>query len=320
MAAAGKARPTPLDLKKMAEWPKLELHAEAAAAGAVLEARSASQLRVLTWNVWFDNLCAHQRQRALLQELLAAAPDVACLQEVLPSFATSLRECPELRGSYDISPQDVSPYGCLLLVRCDLQASFFEKQLPTNMARRFVYATCKGRCPGLLVITGHFESLNSPQVRKQQLQVAAKMLRGQARSVLCGDFNFDDTKTWGDWRQSSPAVPPEKLENHVLQEVLPEFADTWREARPEEPGHTFDGTLNPACCHDPEERMRYDRILASRRGLTTTAASLLGTEVMRGCEDMGLRPSDHFGLLVDLEVIARGEEEASNGRSSCAFA
>jgi len=296
------ARPS-IDFKKLNEWPRLELMVEAEAAYHTMQARPESTLRVLSWNVWFDDLYAQQRQRALLKELLQAAPDVACLQEVLPGFAAALRQCPELLSLYDVSPQDVKPYGVLLLVRRELGAMFSDSWLTSHMARRLVSAELRGRWPGLLITSVHLESLNHRQVRKQQLADAAEWMHGRSHSILCGDFNFDDTKTWGDWKLPEPAHPAQDLENHVLLEELPGHLDCWREVHPQEPGYTFDGHANPVNCRDPEERMRYDRVMASVAGFMPKAVTLLGTEAIEEARDWGLRPSDHFGLLVDLEVL-----------------
>lgn len=282
------------------QWPGLRLEEEAAAAARALASRPLSRLRVVTWNVWFDDACAAKRQAALLQEVLSAAPDVACLQEVLPAFAEAVRDCEALMAVYQASPQGVRPYGCMLLVRRDLQPTFGAQPLPSRMARSLLWARCGGRCPGLMVATTHLESLDSAPARRRQLEDAARLLREHEGAVLCGDFNFDDERTWGDWRLPRPALGPEALENRVLGEVLPDFADAWREVRPEERGYTFDGTENPICIRDQGERMRYDRLMARRGpgGLVPVAAELLGTGPI---DSRGMRPSDHYGLLVDLE-------------------
>mmetsp|Transcript_115181 Transcript_115181/g.308866 ORF Transcript_115181/g.308866 Transcript_115181/m.308866 type:complete len:193 (-) Transcript_115181:228-806(-) len=167
------------------------------------------------------------------------------------------------------------------------------------MGRALLWVRCGGRCPGLVVATTHLESLSSAPWRRQQLEEASRCLREYEGAVLCGDFNFDDEKTWGDWRRPEPALGPGELENCVLGELLPDFADTWREVHPEDRGYTFDGEENPVCCRDRGERMRYDRLLARRGpgGWVPLAAELLG----RGAIDSsGMRPSDHYGLLVDL--------------------
>lgn len=302
---SNKRRPRPLNLKAREFWPQLCLASEAQSAAASLNERSHLKLRVLTWNVWFDSFFGPLRQRALMKELLAVAPDVACLQEVLPVFAEVLRQDSAIREVYDISSQDVAPYGCLMLARRDLQPQFGSQPLPTRMGRSLLFAECAARYPGLFVATVHLESLSSAAVRKQQLQVAAAVLERYPTSVICGDFNFDDTQTWGDWQRQRPQLAPEALENNVLRDVLPSFCDAWRFVHPSEPGKTFDGEANPICVRDRFERMRYDRVLASTSGgLEPTAAELLGTTDIE-CQQAALKPSDHFGLLVDLDIKHR---------------
>lgn len=299
-AARTKPRPPALDLKKAERWPQLAVSADSAlAAAAALAERQPSQLRVLTWNVWFDEFYGPLRQLALVRELLAAAPDVACLQEVVPAFANVIRQSAELTTVYDVSPQDVAPYGCLMLVRKDFRPQFGLQALPTRMGRSLLFAVCGERCPGLLLATVHLESLSNQPMRRDQLKHTVVLLRKHRASVLCGDFNFDDAQTWGDWRLSRPQFPRDRLENHVLQEVLPSFCDAWRVVHPDLPGKTFDGDANPLCVHDRQERMRYDRLMAC--GLLPVAAEMLGTADI-ACDIEGLKPSDHFGLLVDLDV------------------
>lgn len=290
-------RPANLDLVAMRRFDLPTLHAEAAAARTALQHRSRSRLRVVTWNVWFDDLCKSERMAALLREVFSMAPDVACLQEVLPELAQALRACGWLTDVYDISPFDVGAYGCMMLVRKDLQAEFVEVPLTTLMDRNLVLATCKAGLPGLSFATTHLESLNSEKVRRRQLEEAAQALRNKPCAILCGDFNFDATQTYGDWRLSAPARKPEDLENRVLQEVLPAFVDVWPAVNTEV-GYTFDGLVNPRCCHDVDERMRYDRIMV-RGSVAPFAASLLGTKAIN---HSGIMPSDHFGVMADFDI------------------
>jgi endonuclease/exonuclease/phosphatase family metal-dependent hydrolase len=192
--------------------------AEAAAANEQLRNRSSSELRVATWNVWFDQTCKDERIASLLREVLCAAPDVVCLQEVLPELEKALRECSELNEVYNISPFGIRHYGNLILVRRDLEVSFAELELISMMDRSLLLAHIRRqqglRSEDFTVATVHLESLNSEKVRRAQLQEAAAALKlKHHRSVLCGDFNFDATQTWGDWRLPEPArTAPERLE------------------------------------------------------------------------------------------------------------
>jgi len=292
-------RPPTIDLHALRQFPVPQLEAEASAAREVLESRSPLQLRVVTWNVWFDELCKNDRMQALLTELLVVAPDIICLQEVLPELATAFRASASLTELYDISPFHISCYGCLMLARRDLRAHFVEVPYEsTCMGRTLLLADCQGRYPGVLVATTHLESLNSEARRRAQLTQAAEALQGRSAAVLCGDFNFDATQTYGDWQQSAPARPREQLENCVLGEVLPDFEDVWPALRSDE-GFSFDGAANPKCIQDPLERMRYDRVLVRRPCVRPLVVSLLGTQAIN---DWGVMPSDHFGVQADLEL------------------
>jgi hypothetical protein len=58
---------------------------------------SRRSLRVVTWNLWFDEWQRARRQEALWRTLAELRPDVICLQEVLPG----LLETPGLRALRD---------------------------------------------------------------------------------------------------------------------------------------------------------------------------------------------------------------------------
>lgn len=281
-------------------WPALPLFsAEAEVCRKAHASRASSTFRVLTWNVWFDPLLGAERQCALIREVLLTAPDVACFQEVVPEFARTLRESETVCSLFDVSPFEVGTYGDLQLVRRACNANFELQRMPTKMGRSAVISSWTSLIPGLHVASAHLESLNSPGTRRKQLAVLAERLAASPTSVICGDFNFDSTKTWGDWKRGKPACPPEELENKVLLEVLPEFVDVWPLLRPDEEGITFDGKENPICVQDSDEQMRYDRILARAGPLQPVAIQMLGREDIN---DWGARPSDHFGLCGDFEV------------------
>ena len=218
---------------------------------------------------------------------------------------------------------------------------------------RVLFDACRGRLSQV-----HLESLSNAKARRLQLTECVARLAPNANAVLCGDFNFDDVQEWGAWRQNgkacfgseasgeasseasgeaSPfaaslaavasgasskaaaAVKTAPLENAVLSEVACAFADAWLQLRPGERGATFDGQTNPACVHDRQEVMRYDRVMLKADGAGSAGSSwlrwalgaprspwvaqridMLGTEDVTG-EGLpqGLKPSDHYGLEFD---------------------
>ena len=268
-----------------------QLEAEANASALTMAARPEATLTVATWNVWFGRQHMEQRYSALLRTLLRRAPDVVGLQEVVPALADALRAHEAVSALYEVSPNAIGSYGCLLLARRALRPHIVEIDLPTDMGRTLLVAELAAR-PGVAVATVHLESLDSERVRGEQLAVAARALGGAAHAVLMGDFNFDATRTWGEWRDGGVARSPGALENDALPRLLPHFVDAWPVVRGAEPGFTFDGATNPYA-HDPGERMRYDRVMA--KGLRPEHIEMLGN----GGEAQPV-PSDHFGLFATL--------------------
>ena len=104
---------------------------------SVQTARS-TRLRVCTWNVWMEVSWAEERFDALVRTLLARAPDVICLQEVVPRFAASLRASSLVASQYTVSNNDVGPYSVLLLARTPI---FAQCSARSNWSLRWA-----GRC------------------------------------------------------------------------------------------------------------------------------------------------------------------------------
>jgi len=280
-------------------------------------------LRVVTWNVWFAPQSADERMAALFSEALSNDPDVLCLQEVVPELAASVRGCAALRKQYAISENNVGAYGCLLLARHALRASFHEVAFEcSNMGRSLLIAEwspplCEGR--RVAVATTHLESLNNARTRAKQLRIAADALSRYKQAMIVGDFNFDSTQNWGDWREIPPRPqrpqcdsagddeyagpvrqPTPELENEVLDTWLNGYTDAWPALRPDEAGHTFDGATNPHI-PDAQERMRYDRVMV--RGMVAKEITMLGTLSAAAPEnDDASPPSDHYGLCAVIDL------------------
>ena len=100
---------------------------------------------------------------------------------------------------------------------------------------------------------------------------------------------------------------------------MPHFVDVWPALHPHEKGYTFDQSTNPMLGQGGSwvERMRYDRFLVKSNsshpgfGWKPVSIDLIGTtstQIER--EGIGnqsttfdLCPSDHYGLIMDLEKI-----------------
>ena len=104
------------------------------------ELRATHSLRIVTWNIWFDHRQAAPRLKLLLSLLSQQKADVIGLQEVTTQAAEKVRQHHGITSRYDISENAISGYGCLLLVRRELNPAFAELPLPTTMGRSLVAA------------------------------------------------------------------------------------------------------------------------------------------------------------------------------------
>lgn len=196
--------------------------------------------------------------------------------------------------------------------------TFEEMDLPGRMGRSLLvtkvpFQTEKGQNKFILIGNVHLESLDNEPLRRRQLIVSSEYLsqEEQYAPMLVGDFNFDSMQTWGDWKRPlSEHRSASELENNVLIEVIPQWLDAWPHLKGVDEGAdvgiTFDGATNPVCVRDKKERMRYDRIMVKKRAsssgglhLSPLSIGMVGTDAI---DDKGLKPSDHYGLLIKLKI------------------
>ncbi|CAE7572359.1 TDP2 [Symbiodinium necroappetens] len=159
-------------------------------------------LRLVTYNVWFSEYRQRIRAQALFGILSATKADIVCLQEVTPKFLSWLREEDFVRTNYALSDSvgttlrgSELAYGVVLLVRRELHlSSLLLHELPSQMSRALLLASLPLPTHELRVATAHLESLNATQLRLEQLTQICKILTedGQASSVFAGDMNFGD--------------------------------------------------------------------------------------------------------------------------------
>lgn len=229
----------------------------------------AHHLKLVSWNIWFDQLEQNRRYKEILALMAHESPSVICFQEVLPSFISQLKAF-AFEYDYDISAKSeecVAPYGVLTLCKKELEAKFSVHQFPSHMSRKLLTAEVTiDQCSGTTVCIGnvHLESLDSQPLREAQLAICEQVLSCYSNAILCGDFNFCS------YRNFSGKGP---LENMNLKKMMPAYIDIWPELRDSsDMGYTFDTDLNPMI-GDKHERMRYDRICYRHNSAITSSST-----------------------------------------------
>lgn len=183
-------------------------------------ANNLTELKVLTWNVWFEQNQFERRMNHILDESLQLDPDVICYQEVLPEFVEIISSRKIITDNYHLSDYNPRGYGTITLTKVHYQAVFERIPFETRMSRDLLIT--KLNINGTIVAVGnvHLESLSSAPLREKQLKVCWKNLRSYNSAVLVGDFNFCSERNF----HPTPGVP---LENNVLSRALPGFIDVW---------------------------------------------------------------------------------------------
>jgi endonuclease/exonuclease/phosphatase family metal-dependent hydrolase len=262
-------------------------------------------LKIVTYNVWFEDHYFHLRAEGLCDTLQQSNADILCLQEVTYSLLEILREQDWLRANYilsDAKGATVRPYGVLVITHKRVFSLFEQIQLSihplrSGMLRKAIIISLqhKEKENSLKIATAHFESLDNKDQRKIQMEQVKDLIQDSPTAVVLADFNFDDEKNWSE-------DDHEPLENIALQQIFAEYHDLWPHLNGAG-GKTFDTDVNKMIAEviTREERMRYDRVLFKSEIWSASDIAFIGHEKYCDAQEFfGKRPvwvSDHFGLL-----------------------
>eukprot|EP00931_Biecheleriopsis_adriatica_P052177 TRINITY_DN30328_c0_g1_i2.p1 TRINITY_DN30328_c0_g1~~TRINITY_DN30328_c0_g1_i2.p1 ORF type:complete len:438 (-),score=79.33 TRINITY_DN30328_c0_g1_i2:1-1314(-) len=290
-------------------------------------------LRIVSYNVWFQDYRKRERADALFRILESCQAEVICLQEVTKDFLGWMRDLDWVRTDYALSDAvgntligSQLAYGVVMLIKRTLAlTSFSLHTLPSQMNRRVLLASIPVADNELRVATAHLESLDNTKTRKLQLETILPLLVADGvASLFVGDMNFDSGQP----------------EDEVVSKAG--FSDCWRYLcqADRSPSARSDGITMPI--DDYLGRgTRIDRVfmgpLHQNWRLVPKALDLLGTEPIdqpvADCEaaedDAGDAtdpdmpelidvlpgekkvmppsscPSDHFGLFCTFEIAKR---------------
>lgn len=172
-------------------------------------------MRVVSWNVWWKFDDVEQRQRLIVQNLLALNPDAVMLQETWPAQVESLAEQTGMHGYFlgDVAGEDQREFGIGMLLR-DKPREIREFNLPAaprdyeDSNRYFLAALLNGPNGPVWLGTTHLSHTSNAyklagtepvdteigqECRLRQLAVLLPVLtelQQSAAVVFGGDLNF----------------------------------------------------------------------------------------------------------------------------------
>ncbi|KAJ3100394.1 hypothetical protein HDU96_010355 [Phlyctochytrium bullatum] len=260
----------------------------------------------------------YPRRSGLLELLRAENPDLICLQEVTQPVLKALHADPWFPQHYHILDTAFKKlgnwYGVVTLVRKDTleirsdDAVSFPR---TQFGRNLHLLELRGRkrsgfrsVPRFRIGQSHFESLENPEIRLQQLKAAAA-------HAACQPLPFPDAPTVAPGKHVAAFICGDTncyfpQESRRLEEVG--FADAWATLHPDDDGPTFGLTYGK----HTEHVSRIDRIGWQGEGVRPIEVKRIGMEMVTvrlpgagaaagEVEQKVLHVSDHVGVMAVFE-------------------
>ncbi|XP_037374832.1 tyrosyl-DNA phosphodiesterase 2 [Talpa occidentalis] len=257
-----------------------------------MQQEDGSMLSVITWNIdGLDLKNLQERARGVCSYLALYSPDVLFLQEVIPPYYSYLKK---RASNYEIITGREEGYFTAIMLKKS-RVKFKSKEIipfpNTEMMRNLlcVYASVSGN--ELCLMTSHLESTRGhAKERMNQFKMVLKNIQEAPESatvIFAGDTNLRDqevTRCGG-------------LPSNIL--------DVWEFlGKPKHCQYTWDTQMNSNLGIAAKCKLRFDRIFfraaAAESGhIIPRSLDLLGLEKL----DCGRFPSDHWGLLCNLDVI-----------------
>jgi len=236
------------------------------------------ELKIMTWNVWFDQNSMEMRLPKIFELISDHNPDVVCLQEVIPSFCKKLVNQKWVKENYYVSDtigNTLNSYGVLILSKIPLSRMYL-KTLDTMMDRSLLVAEMMINNERVDVATVHLESLEiGIDFRRKQLQDIFPFIKQTPHSFFVGDFNF--CSKW-DKEQSN---------------LDSSYSDVWDVLHPNEWKPTL-GLNYPISKYEPA---RFDRMMMKSSKWKPVEIALFGDKKIGELDGQDQFPSDHLGLI-----------------------
>ncbi|KAL2791379.1 tyrosyl-DNA phosphodiesterase 2 [Daubentonia madagascariensis] len=250
-----------------------------------------SMFSFITWNIdGLDLNNLQERARGVCSLLSLYNPDVVFLQEVIPPYYSYLKK---RASNYEIITGHEEGYFTAIMLkklRVKLKSQEVIPFPSTKMMRNLLCVHVSVSGNELCLMTSHLESTRGhAKERMNQLKIVLKKMQEAPESatvIFAGDTNLRDqevTKCGG-------------LPNNIL--------DVWEFlGKPKHCQYTWDTQMNSNLGITATCKLRFDRIFfraAAEEGhIIPQSLDLLGLEKL----DCGRFPSDHWGLLCNLDVI-----------------
>lgn len=260
---------------------------ETSPSGPLLE--DSSIISFITWNIdGLDRSNLPERARGVCSSLALYSPDVVFLQEVIPSYCAYLKK---RASNYKIITGNEEGYFTAILLKKGRVKFKSHEIVPfpnTKMMRNLLCVNVSIGGNEFCLMTSHLESTREHSAeRMSQLKTVFQKMQEAPDSttvLFAGDTNLRDQEV----------IKCGGLPNNVF--------DAWEFlGKPKHCQYTWDTRTNTNLRIPAAYKHRFDRIFfrAEKGHLIPQSLDLVGLDKL----DCGRFPSDHWGLLCNLNVV-----------------
>ncbi len=261
-------------------------------------------LRVLTLNIWNLSGDWRARRQAVAAVVRSCEPDIVCLQEVVENERGNQADwlAGALGGwavAYTGAPLDAGPtrFGNAVLSRRPIDVTA-RVDLPYNEDEREVQrVVLHARTGGVDVFCTHLSwQLHDAALREREALALVRFVSERSDPaapvgpVVAGDFNAEPDST----------VIRYLCGLATLDGTSTYLQDAWRLAGDGGPGLTW-SNANPHASLDQEPERRLDYVFSGFHG-PAGGGRPVACRVVADAPVEGVWPSDHFGVLADLQT------------------
>lgn len=265
-------------------------------------------LKVITYNIWFDDYEKEKRTISLYKTISKHNPDIICLQEVTPKVYDLLKM---LFDNYNyIYPEELDQsYDCVIFSKHKIITKYKKKYNGSRMGRSLtainIEYLIENKKINFTVATSHFESLFGFDNQEKLTQysyaknILDKLYDEKCPIILCCDTNimqkeenyfFNDGK-WVDCYKTNKNT---KDKNIYLFDDKYEPKDDDLDSI-----YTYDTVTNRNLMKRNiyQIRSRIDRILYKSQQLIKP----IEYKIIKG-DSKEIEPSDHYGIMVSFKI------------------
>ena len=248
-----------------------------------------SSLKVMSYNIWFDEEKIIERILSLMHHVDTYSPDVMCFQEVLRDKYEYIKTKLKPKYGYCFPELIKYRYGCAIFSKYPIDSAKIIS-MTSSMGRELILTKINVNNLNVVIANTHFESefkLNNVTKIKQFKLVAAilnQLHHIYGDVILCADTNVVES------------------EREIFKRQFCLMKDSFVEdGSLSEKEYTYDSMTNLNLRRrNIEFQSRIDRILFRTKG----TMKVNNFSLLTGIDDY-VQPSDHHGIMTEFSLLAQ---------------